>query len=99
MRHHLAIDDRIDHVMQARLLGELILAEPQVVMRLCKHGAHHEGPRVINDALSEQEVGNIANAEARRNIDYFLLLEWVGGFKTLLGDHEQNSAFDRYHDH
>src|SRR5712691_7765615 len=98
MLHHFAIDDCIDHVMQARLLGELILAEPQVVMRLRQHGAHHKGPRVINDALSEQEVGNIANAEARRNIDYFLLLEWAGGFKTLLGDYEQNSACNRYQD-
>src|SRR5215468_7106304 len=84
--------------MQARLLGKLILAEPQVVMRLRKHGARHEGPRVINDALPDQKVGNIANAEAWRNIDYFLFLERAGGFKTLLGDHEENSASNRYQD-
>src|SRR5215467_5401283 len=98
MLHYLAIDDRIDHVMQARLLGELILAEPQVVMRLRKHGDRHVSPGMINDALSEQEVGNIANADARRNIDYFILLKRAGGLKALLCDHEQNSTGDRYQD-
>src|SRR5258705_9132353 len=98
MLHHLAVDDRIDPVMQARLLGELVLAEPQVVMRLRKHGAPHEGPGVINDPLSDQEIRNIPNTEARRNIDYFLFLERAGGFKTLLCDYEQNSACDRYQD-
>src|SRR5262249_18657553 len=98
MLHHLAINDRIDHVMQARLVGELILTEPQLVMCLRQHGAHHEGPGVINDALPDQEVRNIANAKTRRNINYFFVLEGTGCFITLLCEHEQNSACKRYQD-
>ena len=73
--HHLALDDRLDRLAQGDLLGELVLAVFQVLARLEHQHAADEHPRLVDDVLARQQIGDLAQAEPARNIDDLLAIE------------------------
>ena len=60
---------------KADLLGELVLAVFQVLARLEHQHAADEHPRLVDDVLARQQVGDVAQAEPARNVDDLLALE------------------------
>ncbi len=60
-----------------------------------KAHASNEHPRLIDDALVHQHVGDIADAGAARNIDDAVLRRRPRSFKPLLADDKRDTGHDR----
>jgi hypothetical protein len=95
--HHLALDDGVDHVVRACVLGELIFAVFQLVARLEQQRAGHEQVGPVDHALAHQQVGSVADAAAR-DVDDLLLFERAGQIEPLLADHEGDADRNRQHE-
>ena len=89
--HHLALDDGIDHVAQACVPGEAVLAVFQFVLRLEHQRAGDEQIGLIDDAFAHQQIGGVADAAAR-DVDHLVLGERARQIETLLAEHEGDAA-------
>ncbi len=89
--HHLALDDGIDHVAQACVPGEAVLAVFQFVLRLEHQRAGDEQIGLIDDAFAHQQIGGLADAAAR-DVDHLVLGERARQIETLLAEHEGDAA-------
>jgi hypothetical protein len=99
MLHHLALDHGLDHVVQAGILGEQILAGFQLRARLERDHAAEEYERMLVDhALASQEVGDLHDAEPRRDVDHLvggqrprcLETRLADGISDAAGEHDQD---------
>ena len=95
--HHLAFDDGVDHVGEAGMLGELVFAVLEVAARLEHHHAADEHPGLIDHAFALQQFGDIADAEAARNIDHLVLGQRAGRLEALLAEIKRGADGDRDH--
>ena len=89
--HHLAFDDGVDHVAQAGVPGEAVLAVFQFVLRLEHQRAGDEQPGLVDDAFAHQQIGGVADAAAR-DVDDLVLGERARQIETLLAEHEGDAA-------
>ena len=98
MRHHAAFDDGRDHVAHAGVRLELIFAGLEILTRLEREHAANKHPRLIDDAVAHQHIGNVADAGAARNIDNAVLRQRPGSIEPLLADHKRHGGYDRRQD-
>ncbi len=71
--HHLAVDQRIDNVAQARRFGEGVFARLQVGARLHREHAGEERPAIVLDhAVALQNLGDVAHPRLGNVDDLFL---------------------------
>ena len=96
--HHLVADERVEHVMQARMPGELVFAEAKLLVVLGEQRAGDEGQGVLDDALLDQEIGDVADAVARRNVDDLVGVERPGRVEPMLAHREADAEQDRHDD-
>ena len=89
--HHLGLGNGFDNVGNTRLLAELIFAVLEFAPCLEHNYAAHENIGLIYHALALQQIRNIANTEAARDVDHLILGERAGRFEPLLAD-EQSGA-------
>ena len=95
MRHHAALDDGRDDVAQAGMGLELIFAGLEILTRLEREHAANEDPGLIDNALAHQDIGDIADAGAARDIDDAILGQRPGRIETLLADDKRDGGHDR----
>ena len=96
MRHHAALDDGRDDVAQAGVRLELIFAGLEIFARLEHEHAADKDPRLVDDAVAHQDIGDVANARAARNIDDAIVGQGPGSVETLLADHQRDAGHHRH---
>jgi hypothetical protein len=62
VRHHAAFDDGCDHVAQAGVRLELVFAGLEILTRLEREHAADKHPGLIDDAITNEDIGNVADA-------------------------------------
>ncbi len=73
MLHHLAFDQRADHVGDARMRREFVFAVLEIAARLERNHAADEHVRLVDHALAHQQIGDVLGAEPARNVDDLVL--------------------------
>ena len=94
MRHHPAFDYGRDHVAHAGVRLELILAGLETLARLEHEHAADEHPRLIDDAVAHQHIGDVADAGTARDIDDAVLTKRPRCIETLLAEYERDAGHD-----
>ena len=90
MLHHLPFDDRFHHVLDAGPLREKIFAGLELGARVEReHAADEDEPMRIHDSLAREEVGNVHDAGARRDVDDLVFLQRARRFEPAFPDHER----------
>src|SRR5258708_40299140 len=84
--------------MQARLLVELILAEPQLLVSLGEKRSGDEGQGMLDDAFLGEEIGDVADAVAGRDIDDLVRRQRTGRIESVLANPEPDTADDHQQD-
>ena len=68
--HHLAFDDRLDHVAHAGMLLKQVFAGLESAARLEReHAADKDDPVLVNDAFALEQIGDVHHAGAGRDGD------------------------------
>ncbi len=94
MLNDLALADDVDHVTQARLFGKKVLAEFEFIARLAHPHAADEHPGLIDHAFTLQNVGDVANPRAARNVDDLFLGKRPRSLETLLAERQRKAGRD-----
>ena len=95
--HHLPFDDRLHHVLDAGPLGEKILTRFKLGARVEReHAANEDEPMRIHDPLACEEVGDVHDAGARRDVDDFIFLQRARRFEAALPEDERASHDDEH---
>ena len=73
--HHLAVDDRLHHILDARVLGEKIFASLEVRARLEREHTADEDERMrVHHPFALKQIRDLHHAGARRDDDNLVLL-------------------------
>src|SRR4029077_4319870 len=95
MRNDFAVDDGGDHVAQAGMGAELVFTRFEILARLERQHAADEDPGLVDDAFALQDVGNVADAGAVRNIDDLVRRQRAGRLEPLLAEDQRGEANNR----
>src|SRR5262245_19243239 len=90
----LALDQGVDHVAQARLTLELVLAIFELVARPERDHAALEDPGLVDDTLALEEVGDVADTEATRDVNDTVGLERTGRLEAVLAGGDRRAPED-----
>ena len=83
---NLTLDHEFDHVGDAGVLFEFVLAGFELAARLERDDAAQEDPRLVDHALALELFGDGSRAAAARDVDHLVFGERAGRVEALLAE-------------
>ncbi len=94
--HDLAVDDGLQDIAHARMLGEDILASLELGARLHgEHAADEDQAVLVDDPFALEQVGNLHHSKARRDDDDLVIAQRPRRLEAALANDRDTAAHDQ----